>query len=146
MKIIAALFMSVLIISILAACSKSSPKSENLPNSKSTVVTHVSASQALAALKADPDMVVVDVRTPAEFASGHLEGAINVDFKNPNFATEIAKLDTRKSYLIHCRSGGRSRGALKVMQSTGFEHVTHMDGGMLAWKKANLPLKGCAEC
>lgn len=102
-------------------------------------VTHLDAAKSAALMKSRPKLVVIDVRTPSEFASGHIAGAINIDFKNANFATEIAKLDRSQDYLIHCRSGGRSGRSLTTFETAGFSHIIHMDGGMIDWNKAHLP-------
>lgn len=72
---------------------------------------------------------MVDVRTPAEFAAGHLEGATNIDIEANDFAMKIAKLDKNASYLVYCRSGNRSAQAKSKMSATGFTHVT--DGGAM---------------
>ncbi|MCF6275363.1 MAG: rhodanese-like domain-containing protein, partial [Robiginitomaculum sp.] len=86
-------------------------KMAKMPTAKMQV-THVDARQASEVISARPEVTVIDVRTPREFAAGHIDGAINIDYKNANFATEIAKLDGLKDYLIHCGSGGRSTAAL----------------------------------
>lgn len=63
---------------------------------------------------------VIDVRTPAEFAEGHLEGALNFDIQGPNFASELSTLDKAADYVIYCRSGNRAGQAVTQMQSAGF--------------------------
>lgn len=103
--------------------------------------THVSAAQAKvligkAAADGGEKLIVLDIRTAKEFATGHLKGAKNIDFQNAGFKDAIAKLDRQKRYLVHCRSGGRSSASLPVLKSLGFKHVFHLDGGMLGWEKA----------
>jgi phage shock protein E len=73
--------------------------------------------------------VVVDVRTPAEFVTGHLEGAVNIDIEASDFATKIATLDKKPPYFVYCRSGNRSSQAVAQMKKTGFTSVT--DGGAM---------------
>jgi rhodanese-related sulfurtransferase len=63
---------------------------------------------------------VIDVRTPEEFASGHLDGALNIDFQGSMFATEIGALDKSANYVIYCRSGNRAGQAVTYMQDNGF--------------------------
>jgi rhodanese-related sulfurtransferase len=82
-------------------------------------------------------LTVLDVRTPGEFAAGHLKGAKNIDFKADDFAAKLGKLDKTKPYLVHCRSGGRSTASLKTFKELGFTNIIHLDGGMIAWKKAD---------
>lgn len=79
---------------------------------------------------ADPSAytAIIDVRTPAEFAEGHVEGAINFDVQSPSFASQIATLDPTGTYLVYCRSGNRSAVAVAQMESVGLEVV---DGGGL---------------
>lgn len=74
------------------------------------------------------DTVVVDVRTPAEYAEGHLEGAINVDLESGSFEEQIAELPTDGDYIVYCRSGNRSSQAAAIMAELGFEHVTDAGG------------------
>jgi phage shock protein E len=68
---------------------------------------------------------VIDVRTPAEFAEGHLEGAINIDWQGATFAEEIAQFDPAGTYVIYCRSGNRSGQAISAMTEMGFTDLTN---------------------
>lgn len=86
------------------------------------------------------DMVVLDVRTPEEFAEGHLEGAVMVDFYAPDFADQLAQLDANVPYLLYCRSGNRSGETISLMAQMGFTDVTEIDGGIAAWQQAGLPV------
>ena len=86
-----------------------------------------------AALKR-PDTVILDVRTPAEFAQGHLPGAVNIDVESPTFADEVDKLDKTVPYAVYCRSGNRSGVALDVMSGAGFTGAYHLAGGITAWQ------------
>lgn len=63
---------------------------------------------------------VIDVRTAAEFASGHLDGAVNIDVQSPEFASEISSLDPAGNYVVYCRSGNRAGQAIGLMQNAGF--------------------------
>ena len=86
-------------------------------------------------LMQDTQVIIVDVRTPEEVEEGHLEGAINVDFRGENFADQIDSLDRDKTYLLYCRSGRRSASALELMQAKGFSKLYDLEGGFLAWKE-----------
>ncbi len=68
-----------------------------------------------------PDDVVIDVRTPEEFAQGHLEGAINLDLTAPDFHEKIARLDPNRTYYLYCRSGNRSGLATQLLRERGLE-------------------------
>ena len=63
---------------------------------------------------------VIDVRTPEEFASGHLDGALNIDIQGSTFESEIGALDKSANYVIYCRSGNRAGQAVTYMQDNGF--------------------------
>ena len=103
----------------------------------------ISAVDAAAIADAPPaDLVVLDVRTPEEFAEGHLEGAVLVDFYDADFADQLAALDPDVPYLLYCRSGNRSGETLGVMEQLGFTSVADVGGGIIAWADAGLPVTG----
>ena len=68
--------------------------------------------------------VIIDVRTPAEFAEGHVEGAVNLDLESGQFEAELPNLDATLPYIVYCRSGRRSGIAAELMRSNGFSQVT----------------------
>ena len=74
------------------------------------------------------EITIIDVRTPEEFSLDHLEDAINIDIYTPNFKEQISKLDKNKPYLVHCRSGGRSEEAMRIMDEMEFKDVTNVVG------------------
>ena len=80
------------------------------------------------------EVILVDVRTPGEFAQGHIDGAINIDFNGRDFEKQIQELDKKKDVYIYCRSGARSGRAGQIMESLGFEKVYDLGGGILGWK------------
>ncbi len=102
---------------------------------------HVDAAGAAKLLKKDDKVVVIDVRTPGEFAEGHIADARNIDFNSPDFAAELGKLDRSKTYLVHCAAGGRSTRSLAAFKKLGFQSVVHLDGGFSGWAKAGKPVK-----
>jgi rhodanese-related sulfurtransferase len=91
-------------------------------------------------LSVDDDVTVIDVRTPEEFAEGHIDGATMIDFYEATFADEIAALDPNRTYLLYCRSGNRSGQTAALMQQLGFEQVYDLDGGVVAFGGQGLPL------
>ncbi len=86
------------------------------------------------------DATVVDVRTPAEYAEGHLEGAVNLDLQSGSFATAIADLPLDGSYVVYCRSGNRSAQAVALMREAGFASVVDAGGLDSAAKRTGLPI------
>lgn len=87
----------------------------------------------------NPDFVLLDVRTPGEFRTERIGGAVLIDYNSSDFRAETARLDRGKTYLVYCRTGNRSAGALRVMKEEGFRNVYHLDGGIVKWKEAGLP-------
>jgi rhodanese-related sulfurtransferase len=83
---------------------------------------------------------IIDVRTPAEFAEGHIAGAELVDISQPDFVDRIAALDPAGTYFVYCRSGNRSGVATEMMLDMGFTSLYELRGGTVAWQEAGLPL------
>ncbi|MCE2777803.1 MAG: rhodanese-like domain-containing protein [Algoriphagus sp.] len=79
---------------------------------------------------------IIDVRTPEEVAEGHLADAATVNFLSPDFASQVAGLNKKGTYLLYCRSGSRTRKAADAMQKMGFKHVYMLEGGINGWKEA----------
>ena len=78
---------------------------------------------------------LVDVRTAAEYADGHIPNAVNIDVYSADFAEKIAKLDKERTVAIYCRSGRRSKSAAEQAVKLGFK-VVELDGGVLSWSGA----------
>lgn len=85
-------------------------------------------------LIASGDVTVIDVRTPEEFAAGHVVGATNINVESADFDATIEKLDASDSYLVYCRSGRRSAMAADLMKTAGFTDVADAGGldGLIA--------------
>ena len=96
--------------------------------------------QGFAALVADTNVVVLDVRTASEFAEGHLERAINIDYQQSHFMEKAtAALPKNKTIAVYCRSGRRSAGAAGKLGANGYKLV-NLKGGIIAWKEAEMPV------
>ncbi len=106
------------------------------PVAAAAAIKNVDAKAAISLVKADKAITVIDVRTPAEYATNHVEGALNIDFKSADFAKEVAALDKTKPYLIHCAHGTRSSKAKETFEKLKFSKVYHLDGGISAWTEA----------
>ena len=127
---LAATAMAVVAIAGVSACSSSSPMTGSTSQATSQ---HMAASDFASAMKT-PGTIVLDVRTPAEFSTGHLPAAKNVDFEGTGFAAGIAALDKSATYALYCRSGNRSGKAMEQMAAAGFTHVYDLAGGISAWQ------------
>jgi rhodanese-related sulfurtransferase len=88
----------------------------------------------------NPDFVVIDVRTDAEFRDGHLEKALDFDFYADTFRENLDTLDKTKTYFVYCRSGSRSARAVKIMEELGFTKLYNLDGGYVQWEKRGYPV------
>ena len=119
---------------IAAEPAESAAPAENAPT--------ISQAELLARLdQKDPDVVVLDVRTPAEFAAGHVPGARNVS--HDALATrldEIAALRD-KQVVLYCRSGRRTLLAEETLRKAGFSRLLHLEGDYLAWEAASRPVE-----
>ena len=86
------------------------------------------------------EFVVLDVRTPEEFADGHVSGAVNVNVMASDFESRLDALNRGKTYVVYCRTGNRSAKAVQVMERLGFRSVYHMFEGIVGWQKRAFPL------
>lgn len=77
---------------------------------------------------------LVDVRTPAEYKSGHLKGAINIDFFSGKFKMSFNNFNKQKAIYVYCRSGSRSRQAAKRLEALGFDEIYDLKGGILKYR------------
>lgn len=94
------------------------------------------APQAFADYASQPGVVILDVRTPQEFAEGHLAGAVSLDVESASFDRALAALDPAASYAVYCRTGNRSRVAIEKMTAQGIVRTLGLDGGIVAWTRA----------
>jgi rhodanese-related sulfurtransferase len=79
--------------------------------------------------------VLLDVRTPEEFAEGHISGAININYNDEKFSAALDTLDKNKPYEVYCRSGKRSGASATMMSEKGFKKVYNLEGGILKWQE-----------
>jgi rhodanese-related sulfurtransferase len=89
--------------------------------------------------EAPAGLVVLDIRTPDEYTSGHIAGAVNLDFYEPDFAESLDGLAKDLPYFVYCRSGNRSETTIDQMRNLGFTEVYELDGGIVSWAEAGLP-------
>ncbi len=122
-----------------AAASSTSPADDQAVDAGSSRLV---APADAAALIDDPpdDLVVLDVRTAEEYAEGHLADSEMIDFYRADFAEQIGELDPNVPYVVYCRSGNRSGQTVALMEELGFTDVTDVDGGIVAWSNAGLPV------
>ena len=100
----------------------------------------ISVQDAAALLQNPPQgLVILDVRTPAEFREGHLPGAVNMDYFGGPFETQIQSLPKTAPVLLYCRTGNRSGSAYDIMTKAGIGNILHMNEGITKWQQLGLP-------
>jgi len=131
MKFIKALFVTILFIGL----------SSNIrgQGSKESVIKSIEPKELNLVLKSNT-VQLVDVRTPNEFKSGHLNNALNINYYDQDFSQQISKLDKSKPIYVYCRSGVRSKYSSEILKKLGFKNIYNLKGGILNWNANNLPL------
>ena len=107
------------------------------------IVKTINTTESAALIKKNlknKNFVILDVRTPAEYADGHLANATNIDFKATDFADKVGKLDKSKTYLVYCHSGHRSASAIEIMKTQSFQTLYNLDGGITQWTTDKNPV------
>jgi phage shock protein E len=126
---------AIVAITPLSACSTDTPASSS---TSPAAGQHLASSEFSTAMK-KPGTIVLDVRTPTEYAGGHLPEAQNIDIEAADFA-RIAALDKSGTYAVYCRSGNRSGTALEQMSAAGFTHAYDLADGIVAWQNIGGPV------
>ena len=124
---------------LTGGCAKIATPEQEIPTQIIEDITPQAAFTLIQNNRDNPDFVLLDVRTPEEFAEGHIEKAVNIDFRSETFQDEVDNLDKNKAYLIYCRSGRRSADALNIMRELNFMKIYHMASGMIEWTAEELP-------
>jgi phage shock protein E len=121
-----------LLFSAVAALAFASLTLAGEPNPPSAKVTPMTQEQLLEHQAKHADhLFVLDVRTPAEYAEGHVPGAVNVP--HDQLASRLAEVPRDKDVVLYCRSGRRTALAADVLASHGYTRLSHLEGDMQAW-------------
>lgn len=129
----------IVVVSVLPGCTgEKKVTGSNTPHVQD--VTSQEAFNLIQENKGNPAFIILDVRTVSEFHDGHIEGALNIDVNLPSFREEIGKLNSNDTYLVYCRTGNRSRAALRIMDELGFTQIYHIVNGITEWTSAGLPI------
>ncbi len=129
------MLMIVLLPIMLVACT-SNDKTDSTNNQ--VVLEKLDAKSFQEKLSNTNDVQLVDVRTPEEFESGHIEKSKNLNIYDSQFEKEISKLDKSQPVFVYCRSGGRSSNAASKLMELGFTEIYDLQGGITSWKANNL--------
>jgi phage shock protein E len=131
-------------LAVLASCGDAedtSPLTAAPGSSAAVGYQGLTPAAADALLKDPPDgLVVLDVRTPEEFAAGHIAGAVELDLQGAAFEADVAELDPESPYFVYCHSDNRSGQAVDYLQQQGFGSLYELTGGIAAWETAGLPV------
>lgn len=126
-------FLPVLAIAILAvSCSSTAQNGQSYKR--------LDAASFQTAITQHADGQLIDVRTPGEYAEGHIANARNINVNGADFSKQIKTLDTNLPVLVYCRSGHRSSMATKEMKKIGFKEIYELDKGIMEWQSAGLPI------
>ncbi len=128
---------TISLLSIIAALVLQSCSGNTQPGSD--ISYNLEATAFAEKLNELPNAPLIDVRTPGEFADGHLRQAKNIDWNSSSFESDIQALDKTQPVFVYCLSGGRSSSAAAKMRAIGFSKVFELDGGIIKWRAANLP-------
>jgi thioredoxin len=113
---------------------------QNGGNSKGIIKQTISVDQFDQKLSTTAGAQLIDVRTPEEYAGGHLKNAVNINYNSDDFEAQSGKLDKSKPVFVYCLSGGRSSNAADKMEEMGFSEIYNMDGGIMKWSSAGKTL------
>ena len=133
----------ILLAGFLNQCDRLNKPFGTEQHEQDSLFQNITPAEAFALIQAnqnDPHFLIIDVRTPAEYNDGHIENAINIDYRSDSFRDEVGQLDRNKSILIYCWSGGRSGSALEMMKELGFKKVYNMLEGINGWIAAGYPV------
>jgi rhodanese-related sulfurtransferase len=148
MRILIPITATLGILLAVSACKPSSASDSHTVGTASTDTTAVATDtfEVLSPAAFDQKLrqtsgaVLVDVRTPDEYAGGYIAGAQLMDISDPRFPDNLAALDKAKPYFLYCAAGVRSHRAFDMMKAQGFTRVFELEGGITAWEAASLPV------
>ncbi len=128
---------TIVILSLLIVCSCKSPTSTKTDQSKELKATieRIDAAAFKAKIEELPDEQILDVRTPQEVSSGMIEGSLNINYHDADFAQQLSALDKNKPVMVYCAGGVRSAKAAKILKKEGFKEIYDLKVGYGGWKK-----------
>lgn len=121
--------------------ASSHDKNSSTSAAKSPIIRSLDSKNAKALLDEEEGILLLDVRTPEEFAEGHLAGAKNLDFHEPGFAEQLQQLDPNQKYMVYCAVGGRSGKTLQMTEEMGFKEVYNVSEGFKELKERGVPVE-----
>jgi rhodanese-related sulfurtransferase len=143
------------LLGVLAACqafaespppqATPAPKAATAQPAASTMQLTQVSQEALVEMLAHRDghVLVLDVRTPQEFASGHVPGAVNIP--HDQVASHLGEIPKDGEIVLYCHSGRRVMLAAEELAANGYEKLAHLEGDMRGWQQAGRPVEAAAE-
>lgn len=131
MRIITAIFFVSVAVAIFASLQYTA---------KATTQPSIQSSPYLIERVKNNDWMLIDVRSPEEFAEGHIPGAVNMPYDAIDDYINELEGNKEKTIIVYCRSGRRAKLAMKVLEALEFSEVMHLEGDMLGWSAAGLPV------
>lgn len=134
-RISSVLAVSLMLLTVLSGCTSTAAVDQQ--------ITSVSPAEAAGIIEQNadnPNFVLLDIRTPEEYGSGKLEGAINIDFYDADFRQQLDALDKDTHYVVYCNSGNRSGQSLPIFEDLGFVEVENVATGISGWYEDGYPV------
>ncbi|MFC5044556.1 rhodanese-like domain-containing protein [Aquimarina hainanensis] len=125
-------FPTILLCLLLVNCNTT-------PQKDTAVIKVISVEEMTSLLEAEK-VQLIDVRTPREYASGHIEGAINIDVNDKDFEKKIQQIDKSKPVAVYCKRGRRSNKCATYMEKAGYTKVYDLKGGLTKWTYEGKPV------
>ena len=100
----------------------------------------VSPASAIRLINNNDDALIIDIRSVAEYKNGHIRGAKNVPLSELTSKIEKFTDYRNKPVLLYCNSGNTTSKAIRLLKKAGFEKISNLEGGIMAWREASMPL------
>jgi len=140
------IFAATMLVAAASVADQAAPVANQAPPAAASVGATVPLISPQALLerqaKKDPSLFVLDVRTPEEYAAGHVPGAVNVPYDQ--VASHLAEIPKNKDVVLYCKSGRRAGLAADVLEANGYTKLGHLQGDMQAWLQDGRPVEGSA--
>lgn len=138
------IFLGILftVFAVCTTCAEPNKPPVAVATKPAVAPKEVSPDEAEALIKGKPGVLILDIRTPDEYAKGHIPGAKNVDCFGDDFDKQVAVLDASKPVLVHCASGGRSSQSMDALTAMKkFLVIYHLKAGFNGWRSAKKPIE-----
>jgi rhodanese-related sulfurtransferase len=139
-KLLFSFILGITFLTTTVSCQNAAKNApQNTAQAIKPTVADLSTTDFQKKLAAESAAIILDVRTPEEYANGHLQNATTINFYDADFKEKASKLDKTKPVYVYCAAGGRSAKASKILQDAGFKTVYNLLGGFNGWSAAGLP-------